>query len=993
MLLLAQIVAAQLAGVAVDGKAEPAWKKAPAYSGFFVLGTKRPAPQRTEARVGFDGRTLLFFVKCFDRKIVAQRRPHDGRVWEDDSVEVFLAPSPNWYVQFIINAEGSTYEGLGTDSKWGCAWRACVSRFEGGWLAEMAVPLEELPLDASCLGTWKVNVCRNDPPDGGHYTLAFIPVKGFHAPQFFLPLSVRGLNMRLLVAERLRARAVSLAERAEALASRLKAAGLDTARKMASEAEQIGRKAAEVGESTRPESVAEAGRALDELARKLAGLERASARVETLREAGIMANFYVARESTMTKVRPDLPYRGEPTRKASLSLAKGEHEGLQLVIVPVSGDLRDVSLDISEFVGPKGARLKVGPYLVGFVKVKRPTRGGMGLGLYPDPLLPYRGPFDVPADSLQPVWLDFYAPRNVPAGVYTGTVAVRPKGERPWAVEVSVKVYNFALPMRPALRTSFGLSRGYLQQYHGIGWNWSVWTGADARGILDYFGEGVFEWAVDETVARSGRRSVKIVGLKVRKGKFEWPRAALYVKVRLEKGARYRFSVWYRTTDLKPGGGNVKVYILPGMLWADLPPSTEWRRFEREFVAKTEEAHVYLANWAVGTVWFDDAELRKLPSGGNLLPNPSFERGLPVEQAEEEYIEEMLRHRISPTSPASPSVRVEGSRVKIDWSEFDRRIERYVKMGLTGINVNWARLPGGWGKVASATPEQVRSAEQILRLTEGHLRERGWLDLAYTYVIDEPSSKYFPQVKAAFSIVKRASPGIKTLLTLGYGATRPWRPGEPGLPAYAELGGFVDIWVPHTDCFHEGFMEERRRAGEEIWAYVCISAQKPYANIWAIDYPGTDHRVLFWQLWRYKVRGFLYWHVNYWKVNPWEETITYPGGNGDGSLFYPGEVGPVGSIRLELTRDGIEDYDYLALLSRLLEEARKRGLEDEIVKRAEKLLDVSDICPSWTKYTGEPSKIETKRNSIARAIEAIMRTLGTPPLRSLEAVSLPLARR
>jgi hypothetical protein len=47
------------------------------------------------------------------------------------------------------------------------------------------------------------------------------------------------------------------------------------------------------------------------------------------------------------------------------------------------------------------------------------------------------------------------------------------------------------------------------------------------------------------------------------------------------------------------------------------------------------------------------------------------------------------------------------------------------------------------------------------------------------------------------------------------------------------------------------------------------------------------------------------------------------GGNGDGSLFYPGRTDriggnqdiPIESIRLKLIRDGLEDYEYLSLLA------------------------------------------------------------------------------
>ncbi|MFQ6098032.1 MAG: DUF4091 domain-containing protein, partial [Armatimonadota bacterium] len=217
-----------------------------------------------------------------------------------------------------------------------------------------------------------------------------------------------------------------------------------------------------------------------------------------------------------------------------------------------------------------------------------------------------------------------------------------------------------------------------------------------------------------------------------------------------------------------------------------------------------------------------------------------------------------------------------------------------------------------------------------------------------------------PGVKAAFDLVHTAAPKLKTLLTLGYGASRPI---EPGNPVYADLAGYVDIWVPHTDCFEEQFLAQRRQRGEEIWDYVCISAQRPYVNIWAIDYPGTDHRLVFWQAWRYDVTGFLYWAINYWKTNPWEDPMTYPGGNGDGSLLYFGRDGPVNSIRWEIVRDGIEDYDYLALLRDTL--PRLRGRLRREVQRA---LDVSDITPSWTEYTENPQDIEARRIALGQLI-------------------------
>ena len=67
--------------------------------------------------------------------------------------------------------------------------------------------------------------------------------------------------------------------------------------------------------------------------------------------------------------------------------------------------------------------------------------------------------------------------------------------------------------------------------------------------------------------------------------------------------------------------------------------------------------------------------------------------------------------------------------------------------------------------------------------------------------------------------------------------------------------------------------------------------------------------------------------MNYWEkkfvADPWYDMDTLGTGYyGDGSLLYPGKKvgidGPVGSIRLEALRDGIEDFDYLTLADQKL---------------------------------------------------------------------------
>jgi len=72
------------------------------------------------------------------------------------------------------------------------------------------------------------------------------------------------------------------------------------------------------------------------------------------------------------------------------------------------------------------------------------------------------------------------------------------------------------------------------------------------------------------------------------------------------------------------------------------------------------------------------------------------------------------------------------------------------------------------------------------------------------------------------------------------------------------------------------------------------------------------HRIQEWLAFRYHVAGELY----YQSVEAYGTGSIYAhGGNGDGTLFYPGPNIPIASIRLALMRDAEEDYEYLHLLA------------------------------------------------------------------------------
>ena len=101
----------------------------------------------------------------------------------------------------------------------------------------------------------------------------------------------------------------------------------------------------------------------------------------------------------------------------------------------------------------------------------------------------------------------------------------------------------------------------------------------------------------------------------------------------------------------------------------------------------------------------------------------------------------------------------------------------------------------------------------------------------------------------------------------------------------------------------------------------------------------------------------------------WADSIRYNWGNGDGRFLYPPRAcfdkgeGPIleppnGSMRLEILRDGIEDYEYFAILSRL--------------DPGNALLEVpSDVSKSQTDFTRRPAPIKAHRLKLAREIERL----------------------
>ena len=150
--------------------------------------------------------------------------------------------------------------------------------------------------------------------------------------------------------------------------------------------------------------------------------------------------------------------------------AKNEYENAQLFITPKT-DVHSYTVSVSDLTDGAGntiAKENIEVYHQKYIEIVSLTSktSGRPLGYYPDALLPMKtaeaaGENNVKAGANQGVWRTLYTPEDTRAGTYTGTVTLT-ADETVFSVPVTVKVWDFAVPEKSNIRTTFHIFPEYL---------------------------------------------------------------------------------------------------------------------------------------------------------------------------------------------------------------------------------------------------------------------------------------------------------------------------------------------------------------------------------------------------------------------------------------------------------------------------------------------------------------------------------------------------
>jgi len=681
-----------------------------------------------------------------------------------------------------------------------------------------------------------------------------------------------------------------------------------------------------------------------------------------------------------------------------IKAAANEFESVQVVVLPYK-TMNGFQVKTADLKSREGAVISKEHFTVrkvAYIEVVRPTDDYGKPGWYPDPLPILSKPVNLQTGKNQTFFITVKIPADAGPGEYEGAVQLV-AGDWSRDIPISVKVWNFSIPEKTSMRSSFGMHTDMIRDYHNLE------SLDDLREVIDkYYGmmaeykiaptapfslypmqvdiEGL-EWTggvfTGEEV-HSGDKSLKVVDNDVE----ENTEAYTSELIKVQHGGTFALTWYARTAQpeqkycmmVKCYDGRQQEMLFENRI-EEFTGHGQWeadtlkiRPFRKEVKYVTVHLFpVFRSNTGnyTGTAWFDNVRFFDMDKGINLLPQGDFE--------------------LDP----------EDLDLDVDFTEFDKAGKKYLdELGFNAYHLPLKGLPSGnfhaqsrgvFGGFAQGTVEYDYLMKKYLSIVQDHLEEKGWLGKEYVYWFDEPNTENYPFVREGMEIIQRSAPKIKRFIT----------EHQPG----SDIMDITDISCTVIGRLDAEIIKDLVAEGNEFWSYVCCCPKSPYLSLF-IDHDDINMRMWLWLSYKFQLKGILIWSAMYWNSytaspdgylqNPWEDPMSYTvgyglpygkqvgWGNGDGRFFYPPNRdpgdrsrkyidGPVPCLRLEKIRDGIEDYEYLLLLEKVVNE--DGGKRKKLIKEAFKLLNLpASLVTGPTEYDKDPQSLIQYRNKIGELL-------------------------
>ncbi|MCF7854306.1 MAG: DUF4091 domain-containing protein [Candidatus Pacebacteria bacterium] len=701
-----------------------------------------------------------------------------------------------------------------------------------------------------------------------------------------------------------------------------------------------------------------------------------------------------------------------------LHAAANEFESFQIVVTSRNGHLEIGETTISDLTGASG-RISSDEVSVNVVGMLRGLAADSHtqIGPFPDVLYPEGHHSHVVPNTNHALFFTIYVPCGTQAGDYEGTVTLNVNGESLEPIPVHLHVWNFGLPRETHVATQlFAIDITSICYWYGV----APWE-ERARELIERYLENMAEhrfspastpplprirWEEfpDRTEGRFDQgihfqpgRKLTLAGPKFEE-MTEGVTLSCWLRTETADLGRWFRHQWQGRPSgywLSLNNGKLVATIGLGMrapepeaqLSADYPRDGNWHHVALTYQPGTASLFVDGKQMATKTL-----DLPMSPSYGGLVhlqaEAAAFDvdevRWAPMALAPDQVADEML-------SPQAKHSTLKAYNFAESTYDFAARRQPGSPEELDRDYLlqwaDWCRKRGLWLNHIGVPRNE--SMEKLNRLYFQPLRERGLLSRAYMRLPHDEAS-YGPGAEKNrqwSSKLHAVAPELFRHQTLGgMGGTR--STSTERVKALEQYVGLVDIWSMRAHIFerHKDFFQKRVADGDNLSIYI-------HDANW-IDVPTIlpAGRNYFWYLFRYDLHMVTLWNVNLWfqpeknsrpQRRSWETEEGFwtlkrnPSGITCGMLFYPGENGPLNSLRTEAWRDGIEDYEYLVLFRDALTAAKERDGHDNVLHEAEQLMrEIKQwkvTSRTWrSRPTTDSSRIQTMRHRVAKMIETLI---------------------
>jgi hypothetical protein len=299
------------------------------------------------------------------------------------------------------------------------------------------------------------------------------------------------------------------------------------------------------------------------------------------------------------------------------------------------------------------------------------------------------------------------------------------------------------------------------------------------------------------------------------------------------------------------------------------------------------------------------------------------------------YQELLHEHRVDPKQVLVPYPNG-CTNTSPSFSDMDTALAPYMDGSYwdDGVPSSILQVPLGPGAGSDLQSCGQAKTSAVAAAWSAHLKAKGWWDRAYSYAEDEPSESDYPAIAAQAGWMDQGDPDWKTHI---FDTT------IPTATSTAMLDPVMGLWVVCLKCYDSWNYPDghvygrtqwatRLQNGQHLWFYESNAQGAPYPGLASNTLDGAEPRIMMWGSWYEGANGFLYWAVDNWSdANPWGPNIDF-GKTGDGVIIYPGDhsgtntgkgspsgiatAGPIATIRLKMTRSGLQDWALFLLADR-----------------------------------------------------------------------------